>query len=458
MRATDMFALPITVEAEEAASAWAATTRAFLAHGAEAPEHLARTLEASPGFAMGHAARGLFCLLLAKREMTGPAREALGKARAAIAETGATPREVAYADALADWLDGHPAAAADRLDAVLARHLEDALTLKLVHQIRFMLGDATGMRRSVEGALDAYGNDHPAAGYVHGCQSFALEETGCFAAAEFAGRRALDLAPDDAWGLHAVAHVHDMTGRSRAGVAWLDGRDDAFGHCNNFRYHVWWHKALFHLDLGEIDAVLALYDQAIRAEKTDDFRDIANGASLLSRLELEGVDVGSRWEELAALCEGRIDDGCLVFADLHYLLALCGGNRDESAARLVARMRSDAETPRGDMGRITANPGVAAATALAAFRAGDYRAAHRAFQSARPRMQTIGGSHAQRDVFDRLAIEAAIRAGLFCEARALVRDRIAFRGATDAFAAARLKRIEAAVASGRESPLMQAVL
>jgi hypothetical protein len=64
-----------------------------------------------------------------------------------------------------------------------------------------------------------------------------------------------------------------------------------------------------HLDLGEYDAALALYDADIRAEKTDDYRDISNGASLLSRLELEGVDVGDRWEELADLSEpGRRTD------------------------------------------------------------------------------------------------------------------------------------------------------
>ncbi|MGX1309440.1 tetratricopeptide (TPR) repeat protein [Amorphus suaedae] len=446
MPVADLFGCALTMSDGQAAASWSSTARTFLAHADATPGHLADTIDRAPDFALGHAARGLFCLLLARREMVPPARAALTAARAATARAGATARETAYVEALADWLDGRPSAAAARLDRTLRDNPRDALALKLVHQIRFMLGDAGGMRRSIEDVLEAYDDGHPAAGYVHGCHAFALEETGSLAAAEFAGRRALELAPDDAWGLHAVAHVHDMTGRAAAGVAWLDGRHAAFGHCNNFRYHVWWHKALFHLDLGEIDAVLALYDEAVRADHTDDFRDIANGASLLSRLEIEGVDVGSRWEELAAISEGRTDDGCLVFADLHYLLALCGGDRTESAARLVARMRADADRAEDEMDRVTADPGVAVATALAAFRAGDYRAAHRAFQSCRPRMQSIGGSHAQRDVFERLAIEAAIRAGLLHEARGLVSDRVTFRGAVDAFATSRMGRIDAALA------------
>ena len=38
-----------------------------------------------------------------------------------------------------------------------------------------------------------------------------MEEAGEFVAAEQQGLKGLSLAPDDAWGLHAVAHVFDMT-------------------------------------------------------------------------------------------------------------------------------------------------------------------------------------------------------------------------------------------------------
>ena len=65
----------------------------------------------------------------------------------------------------------------------------------------------------------------------------------------------------------------------------------------------------------------------IRRHRTDDYRDISNATSLLMRLELEGMNVGRRWDELASLSEARVDDGCLVFADLHYMLALAAAGR-----------------------------------------------------------------------------------------------------------------------------------
>ncbi|MFB2351867.1 hypothetical protein, partial [Priestia megaterium] len=75
----------------------------------------------------------------------------------------------------------------------------------------------SGMRRSIETVLPSYGADHPALGYALGCHAFALEETGDYTRAEREGRRAVSLAADDAWGLHAVAHVFDMTGRAAEG-------------------------------------------------------------------------------------------------------------------------------------------------------------------------------------------------------------------------------------------------
>ena len=66
------------------------------------------------------------------------------------------------------------------------------------------------------------------------------------------------------------------------------------------------------------------------------------------------------------------------------------------------------------------------------------------FCGERADLQQIGGSHAQRDVFDRITIEAALRGGYAGAARALLRDRMARRaGSVDGYAAARLSLIDA---------------
>jgi hypothetical protein len=424
-----------------AMSDWNAMTLAFLAHGRETPERLTAVLDRAPGFAMGHAARGLFSLLLGRREMVETAQGAARLARGAQPDT---PRASGWCAALEGWLAAGPAAALPPLDAMLTAHPEDTLTVKLVHGIRFILGDAPGMRASLERSLPAHGPDHPCRGYLLGCLAFALEETGDYRAAERAGHDGLALAADDAWGLHAVAHVHDMTGRPDLGIALIEDKSGVWLQANNFRYHVWWHKALLHLDRGDRAEVLALYDARIRHDKTDDYRDIANATSLLMRLELEGVAVGDRWAELADLAERRTEDACLVFADLHYMLALTGDRRCGAAARLLGRIRQDARKDTG-MARTLADPGIGTAAGLAAFGDGQYERAFAHLFAARPKLQTVGGSHAQRDVFERVTVDAGLRAGRFDEVGQILSERTARRaGIEDAFAASRRAALQAA--------------
>jgi tetratricopeptide (TPR) repeat protein len=376
-------------------------------------------------------------MLLGRSEMTAIAREALTAAEAA--QPG-TMRETQYVLGLRDWLGGSPTRAAHRLQAVLDDNLQDALAMKLVQAIHFMMGRPQEMRKSAEAILPLW-QDHPAKGYLLGCHAFTLEETGEYAEAEKQGRHGVEFAPDDAWGLHAVAHVYDMTARARDGLRWLEGREASWMHCNNFRYHVWWHQALMHLDLRQYDAALALYDHDIRADKTDDYRDVSNAASLLSRLELDGVDVGNRWEELADLAERRATDGSLAFADLHYVLSLCGGKRDEAASRLIARM-ARAKQEMCESQRIIAHPGLRMAQGVQAFARGEYANAWINLRDARTDLQQIGGSHAQRDVFQRICIEAAIRGGYLEAARGLLGERSSLRGGTyDGYAERRLALI-----------------
>lgn len=440
MSYSDAFGYTLTVGNAAAVEAWDRTVTAFFAHAAATPVHLGEALEAEPDFALAHAAKGFFMLLLGRSELIPTAREAHRTAQA-ITARGSTARERDYVGALGLYLGGDMRGAADHLDRMMEDHPRDGLALKLVQAIRFVLGDGAGMRQSIEAVRHAYGADHPSAAYVDGCYAFTLEETGDYRAAEAHGRDAVMRARDDAWGVHAVAHVLDMTNRSREGVAWLVEQPETWAHCNNFRYHVWWHLALFHLDRGEHAEVLRLYDTEIRADRTDDYRDISNGASLLTRLELEGVDIGNRWEELAAICSGRTDDGCVVFADLHYMLALSSGNAQTKALDLLATMKKTAAMQQTTMGPVAADAGVPAAEGLIRFAHGDYSGAFASLKSARPRIRKVGGSHAQRDVFERLTIDAALRAGMLSDARDLIDDRTRQRGALDGYAEKRLHTI-----------------
>lgn len=442
---TDIFGSDVSLETPAAVDSWNKMQLGFLAHAAVTPTHLADVLKREPNFALGHATKGLFYMMLGRRELVQTSIEAEAAARSALENVTSTLRERNYVDALTLWLLGKPRAARDRIEGILKLHPQDSLAMKVSHAISFILGDAKVMRSSVEQVLPTYDESHAGHGYLLGCHAFSLEETGEYSQAEIAGRKGMLKVADDAWGLHAVAHVYDMTSKAKAGLEWLDGREEAWAHCNNFRYHVWWHKALMYLDQGDIEQVLWLYDTEVRKDKTDDYRDISNGTSLLSRLELEGVDVGHRWQELADLSAKRTEDGCLIFADLHYMLALVGDSRDAAVKSMMARMHKDAKRNKTDVEQVMADPGLAAAEGLEAFGDANYEKAFLNLAKARGTMQLVGGSHAQRDVFERLTIDAGIRAGYLDEAEAILHERKAKRGgAEDQYASVRYEMISAA--------------
>jgi tetratricopeptide (TPR) repeat protein len=422
MPMTKTTGLDMTCASPATITAWDRTVESFLSHGRDASTSLAQTLAADPDCALAWCAKGLFTALLARAELAAPAEEALVRAEASIRLRGATPRERHYLEALRCATKGSFRGAVAQLEAVLDNCPRDSLAAKLSHALRFMLGDARGMRDSIERVVARAGLDHPHLGYLLGCLAFALEETGAYQEAERLGHRALERAPRDAWGLHAVSHVYEMTGRAALGAAFLAARASSLEHCNNFRYHVFWHLALFRLERGDLAGALRLYDEQIRSDKTDDFRDVANAVSLLMRLEIAGADVGPRWDELGAIAERRIADRSLVFASLHYALALIGAGRCDIARQLTAGLGESGSG--GEQEVLAREVGAAAAAALTAFGEARYADAARGLLSVRSMLHRIGGSNAQRDLFEQVLIEACVLAGMNQQAAALLIERL----------------------------------
>jgi hypothetical protein len=110
---------------------------------------------------------------------------------------------------------------------------------------------------------------------------------------------------------------------------------------------------------------------------------------------------------------------------------------------MAVRFEMDARHA-GDISRVYDHPGRAALAGLNAFAEGRYGAAFAALSAARPEMPSIGGSHAQRDVFERITIDAGLRAGRYDHTEEILKDRIARRAdRADRFARTRLARLQA---------------
>jgi hypothetical protein len=201
---------------------------------------------------------------------------------------------------------------------------------------------------------------------------------------------------------------------------WWSGDD------NFFKIHNHWHRALFHLDLGQPQAALALYDDVIRRSRSAVAVDLVDASALLWRLHLVGHDAGERWIELAEAWLPHADGRGYPFNDWHAAMACLGAGRDAEVERIESGMRAAAAeaTPLAEWIRASGLPLV---QGFRAFWGGDYRAATELLLPARSIANRFGGSHAQRDVIDWTLTEAAIRGRLTGLAEALAHERLALK-------------------------------
>lgn len=392
----DAYNLATSTVSNAASLAFEEAVHGLGAHRPNTGQALEAALAADPDHVAALALKGFANLILARSELEAPAHKALSAARRAMAvRDGGTRDEQVLVHALEAAADGSFALAAQRLDAGFAERPATFLPFKISHALRFMLGDAKGMLAMSSRVMDNWDDTLPAAGFLLGCHAFALEEHGFYDAAEAAGHRAVALQPDDAWGLHAVSHVHEMRGETEGGIAWLEGSRKAWTRCNNFSFHMAWHLALLHLERGDHARVLEIYDDEVRPQQTDDFRDMANAVSLLWRLNQTGVDVGSRWADMADVALGRKRDTTLVFAALHTLAALAAIGEKEAVRDLLDELEMKARG-HGDQAKVAAEVGVPLARIIAGMStAADRRMLDRIALN----LPKIGGSNAQRDFF-----------------------------------------------------------
>lgn len=399
---------------------YADALHAVLGHRPGAIGALDAALALDPDFVAAHALKGFALVLLARSELLVAARQAARQARRALAVAPVrVEAESVLVAALEDAVAGHFMRAADRLETGLWSDPRNVLLLKLSHALRFMVGDAAGMLQATSWAVRHGHPDDAGTGYVFGCHAFALEEHACFADADCWAEKALALAPDDAWALHAASHVDEMQGRTVRGIRRLEATRPLWSGCNNFQFHMAWHLALFHVDAGDHDQALDLYDTAIRHERTDDFRDVSNAASLLWRLRQRGVAVGSRWEEIADIARRRSRETTLAFASLHNLLALAAQGETEAIDGLLAAWRAKAATDRDDQARGARFVAVRLAEVLAGR-----EGAGTDYADIAARLQVLGGSNAQRDVFLLTLAERARATGQESAERAIARIRV----------------------------------
>lgn len=417
----DRYGLPLSTSSATAAARYSEGIDRTLAGNAGSDQCLEDAVAADEGFALAQIA-------LARSEQF---RGLVPQARARAARSrelvgGVTPRERAHVETIAVAIEqgGGPQALAAVKEHV-GQYPRDAFVLSQASGVYGLIGFSGRLDRNeeqfalLESVAPAYGEED---WWFLSAYGFACNELFRFDEARRLVERSLQLYERNAHAAHAFGHVLYETGDAGGGVAFLAPWIDAYDRTAQLFGHLSWHLALFELAAGNVDRVTELFEQNIgpRASKLAPLGILADSASLLWRCDLYGGGVPCTWDDVRELAVRAFPRTGITFADVHAGLAYAASGDQESLERLVAELRS-----RAAEGKLPAGDGVIdLIEGAAAFARADYEEAVRLLEPVAGEVIRIGGSHAQREVFEDTLLAAYLRTGRREQAETLLRERL----------------------------------
>lgn len=385
---TDARGLAVTGGSARALEHYERALEGFLSWTGEPRTEARLALAEAPGFVMGHVLEAQLHICSRDPAGLGIALQALRRARVMPQNA----RERMHLAAVAMGISGDWEGARELLACLLAQHPRDLLAIAVAHTIDHYLGDTLDLRARVAAVLPAWSRADPGYHGVLAMLAFGLEESGAYGAAEETALAALELEPRNIRAHHARCHVLEMQGRSAEGLRWMGERSAYWTGAGAASTHIWWHLALYHLDLGDARHALEIYDRRIAGEELNELID---ASALLWRLELRGIETGRRWRSLAERWEAHAEDAFCAFNDLHAMLAFVGAWRRDLSRRLLAAQRRRLAFGGTNQGMLRA-VGHPACLALEAFGDENYARAAALLRGLPEVSHRLGGSHAQR--------------------------------------------------------------
>jgi tetratricopeptide (TPR) repeat protein len=418
----DRYGLPLSAASETAAAAYREGVDLLLSAWSGAAEVLDRAIADDPGFALAYIARARL------HHIHAEVADACAKATQArtLAE-GLSQRERQHVEIIASAIEGKAGPALAAAEQHLDEFPRDALVLSLLlgafglYAFSGRVDHDAAKVAICERLARHYGEDW----WLLAFQGWSHTEAGNVPHGRRLTERALTLRCQNGNAAHALSHALFEQGDPVAGSAflaeWLPGYDRA-GFLNG---HLSWHLALAALDVGDPERALSIYRERIcpdvsRAPPLAVFTD---SVSLLWRLALLGQrNLEPYWREIAAYGDKKFPTGGVHFADVHWAMAasaIKGEGFDRRLADLAALELK---------GRLAPGPSaIGLCQGVRAFAEADYETAITVLEPCMAELTRIGGSHAQREVYEDTLIIACLRGGHPEKAQELLHHRLQHR-------------------------------
>jgi len=377
-------------------------------------------IDLDEGFALAH---GCLAYWYQQRALPDEAKKTMVKALDLT--SGITRRERQLIEAINHWIFGRGSDSIDLIKEHLSEFPQERLVLRLAHRL-YMLGcSGAGSPNfppeylSLLRGVEAHCTDDWAflAEYA-----FAHHETGQLDMAMELAQRSLDIYPINAVACHSMTHVHFERGDASSGEDFLGSWLQGFEAPASSYVHLSWHLALFEMAQGKYQETLDRYEKYIRPSViANSMAALNDSASLMWRLQIyAGALPPKPWGEVSKIAVSAANNPGAAFRDAHAALAFAGSGDYEAMGQMTNRLKNAAE--KGDsFAREIILPLI---QGIEAFGHENYTESARLIELVFPQLVRIGGSHAQREVFEDTLLEAYIRAEQFEKAKAMLYRRL----------------------------------
>jgi tetratricopeptide (TPR) repeat protein len=408
---TDRYGLALSTRSTTAVAHYRVGVDLLLSLQPGAELEFAAALALDPCFAMAHAG-------LARWHQTwgraGAARAAIDAATglASAAASGDVPaisrRERQHIAVLASAIEGNATQALRLLLEHLNDFPRDALVLGVALGAFGLLAfsgrpDHDAVRLSLsERMASAYGDDW----WFQGSLAWAHIEAGSLLMGERYLERSLALKPDNANAIHVFAHLAYEQNRANQSISRIDTLTADYPQQALLHNHLRWHCALGELGAQRPGAALAIYDQYLSPAVATAplITAITDAVSLLWRIQIvTGQSAGeARWQALRDFIKARHYQLTVAFLDVHVAALYSVTGERDAFEILIEQLKSAHRAARLPAGLAV----IELCNSLDAFAAGNARLAIDALEANLGNIVRIGGSGAQRDLFEETLMAA----------------------------------------------------
>lgn len=255
---------------------------------------------------------------------------------------------------------------------------------------------------------------------MHAWHSFGLSETNFYTEAERHARIGLSLEPRSGWSTHALAHVFEMTSRYDDGIRYMTECEPMWNFSNHIADHNYWHWSLYYLTKGEFESAVNIFDQKLINRPGFD----SLALSYLLYME-DSNAIDKYYEQIEDIVKPYRFNHYRSLIDVRVMMGLCASkNYDEAEQFMNESIQS--ESIHGK------NVNENLLRSIWAYSREKYAECFEFLWPIRHKIKQIGGSDAQRDVFNLMLINACLRsyklehkllAGQLIEEREIIRSK-----------------------------------